>query len=190
MIYSHPQWQEFLGVLYRARATPQNQIDPASLDVQIRSWCHNHPQISQMLAWFQHCTARYGLSFDPFETLPVSRLLAAGMATTESAVPEPSAMVADGSVGAGEHASQGPEEPESEEHVSPQDTTQDSGSHNPALTITWEQQQYAHAYQQQAYHVHYCLQGAGAEAYPQYPQYPVYGYGYAAHSYHYGQAHN
>lgn len=74
LIYIHPQWQEFLRILHRARTAPEN-ANNIHLEAQIRAWCLNHPQIGQMLAWFHHCTCRYGLSFDPFVILPRSRLL-------------------------------------------------------------------------------------------------------------------
>ena len=73
-IYSHPQWQEFMAVLYRSRCPPATTAySAADLDTQVRTWALQHPHINQLLAWFHQCTARYGLTFDPFASLPASR---------------------------------------------------------------------------------------------------------------------
>ena len=72
-IYSHPQWHEFLSVVNRANNTPPGTFTKQEIDLQMRDWALNHPQISQLLAWFHQCTAKYDLSYDPFTELPVSQ---------------------------------------------------------------------------------------------------------------------
>jgi hypothetical protein len=170
MIYSHPQWQEFLGVLYRARATPQNAFDAASLEIQVRNWCINHPQISQMLAWFHHCTARYGLAYDPFQDLPISKLLLAAQNQSDPAsadlLSEQTEATTEIEVNEGTQLQGGSDSP----HV-------DSTS-----ALTWEQQQYLYHCQQQPPHqTYYCVQGP--LAYPVYPAYTAYPHAYSEQYY-------
>jgi hypothetical protein len=168
MIYSHPQWQEFLGVLYRARATPQNAFDAASLEVQVRNWCQNHPQISQVLAWFHHCTARHGLAYDPFQDLPVSKLL---LATQNQSNPASADVLSEQTEATAEiEGSEGPE------------LQGASDSQHVDSALTWEQQQYLyHCQQQQTHQAYYCVQGPAA--YPAYPAYTAYPYAYSEQYY-------
>jgi hypothetical protein len=170
MIYSHPQWQEFLGVLDRARATPQNAFDAASLEDQVRNWCQKHPQISQMLAWFHHCTARYGLAYDPFQDLPVSKLL---LATQNQSDPASADVLS--------------EQTEATTEIEDNEGTElqgarDSQHIDSVSAMTCEQQQYLYHYQQQQSHqAYYCVQGPGA--YPAYPAYTACPYAYSEQYY-------
>lgn len=66
-IYSHPLWTSLMQL------TKSANDDQSKHRLQL--WAEAHYQLAPLISWFHSCTHRYGLSFDIYHFVPLSRLL-------------------------------------------------------------------------------------------------------------------
>lgn len=66
-IYSNPGWTKLMELV---RSTNDDYEK-----YHLRMWAENHFQLAPLISWFHTCTRRYGLSFDIYNFVPLSRLI-------------------------------------------------------------------------------------------------------------------
>ena len=66
-IYNHPHWMKLMEFIRSAN-------DECSKH-QLKMWAETHYQLAPLISWFHSCTYRYGLSFDIYKFVPLSRLI-------------------------------------------------------------------------------------------------------------------
>lgn len=168
-IYSHPSWQEFARVLYNGKAAAAASTTSYEFDHQMRQWAESHPQIAPVIAWFHQCTSRFGLSFDPYVSVPQSRHIRYSPAETCTTA-EGSEVDFDAQNAQGVNFECAPACPDGLNydyvHMIPAEGAGECDPRQQQLHWQYLQQQQQQAFlqQQQAYHAHYFYQ----QAHPQY----------------------
>lgn len=66
-IYRHPYWTKLMELTRSANNDYSRQC--------LKVWAESHYQLAPLISWFHSCTLQYGLSFDIYRFVPLSRLL-------------------------------------------------------------------------------------------------------------------